>query len=465
MQGLQALYQASTPTASFDSAHVVPFTQCHPETRVTILRKIGSWITTPITDNNLSILWLTGPAGAGKSSIAATVCQDLREEHRIFANFFFSQRNGCTDSLPLFTTLAYQLSVLLPNLRQLIEDILRHDPAILSKPIQKQLQGLLIQPLNQLKLLESPIFLIIDGLDECEGEDTQCEIISLLAQLARQSSLPLRFLVFSRPESWIQDEFASDQVSPLTYKISLRQTAESDQDIRLFLRSNLCRIRESRKHRHAMVSAPIEWPSKDVYDTLVDLAGGMFIYPATVIRFIDDPNFSPVDRLANIISGTSLTCGSPIPHLDQLYTSILSATFDPKRSVTIMIAFFILLDSQICKREVIGVLENLLKLGTGGGYRALRSLHSLVYIPESIAVNRDRIEIDEYRVLLESEPPRVYHKSFRDFLLNPERSRTLYISPFRVHSELAVACIKTLMDFKLKPQSRLSWCKPGLHFI
>ena len=44
------------------------------------------------------------------------------------------------------------------------------------------------------------------------------------------------------------------------------------------------------------------WPSYSVLDDLVDKASGQFIYPATVLKFVGNPNYRPTDRLDIIAS-------------------------------------------------------------------------------------------------------------------------------------------------------------------
>ena len=68
------------------------------------------------------------------------------------------------------------------------------------------------------------------------------------------------------------------------------------------------------------------WPSYRILDVLVDKASGQFIYPATVLKFVGDPNYRPTDRLDIItsmpaISPSALT-PKPLGALDQLYSQI-----------------------------------------------------------------------------------------------------------------------------------------------
>ncbi|KAJ7289628.1 hypothetical protein C8J57DRAFT_1027710, partial [Mycena rebaudengoi] len=54
-----------------------------------------------------------------------------------------------------------------------------------------------------------PLTILIDGLDECEGQDVQQEIPRAIRNTSSTDSLPLRFIIASRPESHIRDVFDS----------------------------------------------------------------------------------------------------------------------------------------------------------------------------------------------------------------------------------------------------------------
>src|SRR5258708_28692611 len=93
----------------------VPQRRVHPGTRERVLSQIKAWI------DNLNaterILWLHGPAGVGKSAIAQTITRSYTTE-KVPANFFFfhsdSDRNNGNR---LFTTLAWQFTSSIPDIK------------------------------------------------------------------------------------------------------------------------------------------------------------------------------------------------------------------------------------------------------------------------------------------------------------------------------------------------------------
>ena len=73
------------------------------------------------SETSRPILWLYGPAGAGKSAIAQTIAEKCDETGHLSASFFFSRTSpGRDDMNHLIPTLAYQLALLFPETRPFI---------------------------------------------------------------------------------------------------------------------------------------------------------------------------------------------------------------------------------------------------------------------------------------------------------------------------------------------------------
>ena len=102
--------------------------------------------------------------------------------------------------------------------------------------------------------------------------------------------------------------------------------AEANDDIQTFFCLGFTEIHDSPKHRLTMSNVAKPWPSYCILDDLVDKASGQFIYPATVLKFVGDPNYQPTDCLdiitsIPVISPSALT-PKPLGVLDQLYTQV-----------------------------------------------------------------------------------------------------------------------------------------------
>ncbi|TFK32202.1 hypothetical protein BDQ12DRAFT_692836 [Crucibulum laeve] len=175
-KGMDLLLERIAPGAFHNSEERFDPPKCHPRTRVAVLNKISNWVEDPM--KKTSIMWMYGPAGAGKSAIAQTIAEKYDSSY-LAASFFFARTSTDRNtSKPLIVTLAYQLLVSIPTFKLHVENIIENDPSIFSKSLETQMKTLIVEPL--LKVLTAfsnmppdsrrwPHLIIIDGLDECQG--------------------------------------------------------------------------------------------------------------------------------------------------------------------------------------------------------------------------------------------------------------------------------------------------------
>ena len=160
-------------------------TVCQPGTRERVISQIMEWAENR-DDRSRPICWLHGPAGTGKSSIAHTIAETFSEKHWLVLNFFFSHVNrpDRTSLSKFFTTIAYQLaaSEALPSAQQSIGQVILKDPRVLTANFETQLQKLICGPIAADTPSRPHIFIIIDGLDECESHAHQTQLVKLLAK-------------------------------------------------------------------------------------------------------------------------------------------------------------------------------------------------------------------------------------------------------------------------------------------
>ena len=131
------------------------------------------------------ILWLLAPAGSGKSAILQNIAEEFDESGRLAASFFFSRTVAKRNTENhLISTIAYQLARSIPAAGRYIEEAVDYDPSIFGRTLQVQLERLFIQPLVRASRLDPhsgahwPTVLVIDGLDECDGNQNQVSILS-----------------------------------------------------------------------------------------------------------------------------------------------------------------------------------------------------------------------------------------------------------------------------------------------
>jgi hypothetical protein len=331
------------------------------------------------------------------------------------ASFFFKRGHSSRgNATKLFFTIAYQLAVPknLSDLHRVISRRVEDDPSILRRSLSLQLQRLIVEPCRQISP-SHPAVIVIDGLDECDDQIIQQEILRSIGNAIRHEYLPLRFLVASRPEPHIRDIFAGPCLKRCHHPLNLEQSFE---DIHKYLVDEFTRIHT--EHHETMATVPHPWPAAQVIWRLVDKSSGYFIYASTVIKFIDDKNFRPTERLEIIMGVAEPDSESPFSSLDQLYTQILvnvPQTIRPQllRILTIIVAK---LDLKVPH------IERLLELKPGDVQLALRGLHSIV------RMNGPR-------------PITVYHASFLDFLDSPTRSGMFYVGP-QQRTDLACHILK-----------------------
>ncbi|KAJ6465430.1 hypothetical protein C8R45DRAFT_495844 [Mycena sanguinolenta] len=87
-RGIDILHHAVALAAMHDSAESYPQPRCHPETRTEMLEDLRYWALNTDTRQH-NILWLYGPAGAGKSAIMQNLACRLQNAECLGGSFFF----------------------------------------------------------------------------------------------------------------------------------------------------------------------------------------------------------------------------------------------------------------------------------------------------------------------------------------------------------------------------------------
>ncbi|KAF9255041.1 hypothetical protein L218DRAFT_1037725, partial [Marasmius fiardii PR-910] len=125
-------------------------------------------------------------------------------------------------------------------------------------------------------------------------------------------TLPLDFLIFSRPEPHISDIFHHKTFIPSPTLLDLGDYAKDAwEDIKRYLDHHFARIRE--EHWRTLPSRQASWPGDDAILELLCRATGQFIYATTVVKFIDTGKLpiTPGERLQVILSLYRVSNSSP----------------------------------------------------------------------------------------------------------------------------------------------------------
>ena len=154
------------------------------------------WIEEP--NPRSSVFLIQGRTRVEKTAFMQTIAEQLQAENRQLHACFFFQRDvvGCDNMDQLFSTLAYQLAINIPSMREHIEQAMMDDPALPMRSAATQLQKLIIIPFKLLPTPRSspPLILIIDGLDECDGKESRDAFLELLSQVLKDS-VTIQFII------------------------------------------------------------------------------------------------------------------------------------------------------------------------------------------------------------------------------------------------------------------------------
>ncbi|KAJ7663210.1 hypothetical protein DFH06DRAFT_345805 [Mycena polygramma] len=184
-----------------------------------------------------TVLWVHGPAGAGKSAIMHTLAERLMAQGRLGGAFFFKREHATRgNAKALFVTIALQLAVNSAELKPRISQIVEENPTLVSRSISVHLRELILKPCTGLP--EPPWTILIDGLDECEGQSVQQEILRLILH-STHPQIPLRYMIASRPEAHIRGALDEPSRHPLYRAFDVESCFD---DVRRYLVAEFARI-------------------------------------------------------------------------------------------------------------------------------------------------------------------------------------------------------------------------------
>lgn len=439
---LENVYQEAVLTklrvverAGFNAHADADNARCYRGTRTDILHQILEWGTTYDSQN---IFWLNGMAGTGKSTISRTIAQKFARKGILGASFFFKRGEGDRGHAAFFfSTIAAQLIQHIPPLAYHIRDEIKADPNIHNKPLREQLDKLIVNPIKNLPKQSQPstIALVIDALDECDNLSEIRHIIQLLSRAKHFGSIWLKFFVTSRPELLIKLGFGD--ISGKYEDLVLQEIPQPiiKHDIHIFLTHELTKIRDDyNKHLEPALQLSPDWPGPEQIRKLVEMAAPLFIFAATVCRFIQDRRLGgPQDQLSSILgqqeSRTSNLERTYRPVLDRLFTEL------DEKQVRIVAEKF---------QKIVGSIVIL------ASPLSMTSLSKLIGLP----MNSIKDQLDFFHSVLRippdrSSPIRPLHLSFREFLVDPEKGKEQERYPFwiderEIHERLAAQCLHLL---------------------
>ena len=375
------------------------------------------------------MMWLSGPAGAGKTAIAGSVAERCANEGILAAGFFFSAFSGSLNRRSkrcFIATLAHHMSghrTLHQFERELLMAV-QHQPDIFHKNLREQAECLLVGPFraiwNECDKQSWPKVIIVDGLDEVEAEqyhdptrqescraheDDQLEILNVLLALSQCPTFPFRVFIASRPERIISD-FFSASARASTIDLFLDYKYNPDADITRYLGSKFAAIRR----RNGISDA--SWPGQAALDQIVSISSGQFVVPTTIVRWIEAG--VPQQQLNDVLQQEWMRVGSrnPFAALDALYRHILKRAHNPDDDPRLVVKWILSIATRDASGSSAQFWRQLLESVEGELKYRMEPISSLVFVPPH-----------------DSTSPRItiYHKSLIDFLCAETRSGDLFV--------------------------------------
>ncbi|KAF1828915.1 hypothetical protein BDW02DRAFT_584119 [Decorospora gaudefroyi] len=281
-----------------------------------------------------------------------------------------------------------------------------------------------------------------DKSTSCGGTEAFDVFIAVTNSDPTRTKVPLRIVVTNRPELHIRlgfREMLNGTYQDLVLHEVLRITIEHD--IRLFLEHELSAIQKERR-------LALDWPATQQILALVELAVPLFIYAATVCRYVGTKGGDPKEYLNKVLQYPK----AAFSQLDRTYLPVLDQLLGEQEErdredwlqvFRGLVGSIVILESPLS----IGSLARLLQVSRKQVKRRLDALHSVLSIPNGGLV-----------------PIRILHLSFREFLIDPQKQGK---SPFWVdekstHIKLASRCLKLMSSQSGLRQDMCSLVDPGV---
>ena len=386
---------------------------CTKDTRVDVINQIMEWVKETDSTKAPSVYWLTGLAGLGKTTIAYTICEELKAAGFEFVSFFCSRQLDSKDSKLLVTTICRDLAALFSSFASELLPVLERDSNIAHAGLPLQMEELLTNPwkasLSHRDCLPVPI-VVVDALDESDRGTLFLKEILDAVDSGELSGI--KFLVTSRPEPTLLDLCKSFALNAVC-KLHEIDVSNVQKDIEKYLFSALPDLKDE--------------------PNLVKLASqsqGFFIYAATAVRFISPPSqpFSVNEKrkeLQNIVNSWPVSSrGSERNAVDELYQKILGGAFS---DVRISDERLHILHTVLCaeSRISMSVIAHLSNSDQDTVEKTVESLHAVLFVSSK------------------DECVYWYHTSFPDFIVTPGRAKfTIFLKQGCPSQEINVFCDK-----------------------
>jgi hypothetical protein len=399
---------------------------CWTGTRTPLLRSIRNWFEEDITSSSKLVYWLNGVAGTGKTTIAQSVAEACAGKEQLLASFFFTRKDlARRDASSVIPTLAYQFALWSGGrYASQICDAIAEMPDIRHKTVE-------LQATRLLPVLDPPhprpvLLIVLDALDECDQTNGRegGDLIPILTRWLTPS-LRIKLLITSRTERSIVHMFNRSDLGGSTTTVALHQDIEDHVvggDIEKFLTGSFIKLATDR-------SIPMPFPLEHELRELISRSGRLFIYAATILRWVSDADDDPGLRVQQVLAQDSGGNAYQHQELDAIYSHIIQkasvTSGDPIHHIQglhDLLSTIVILHEEQRKQSVAALSGSGLVTDT-----LLSRLSAVLFIdPEDFV--------------------RLAHHSFSDFLLSSSRCTDdlIRIDVYESHQRLSLHCLQIM---------------------
>jgi WD40 repeat protein len=213
------------------------------------------WMQNPISSQTL---WINGPPGSGKSILSSFLINHFRTSGIDCNYYFFRFGDRSQPSAGCFLrSLAFQIAQQSPVYRKRLEELCDTGARLEKNDVKSLWEKLFLSVLGPLEK-NSPIYIVVDGLDESDSPQTLMALLS-----STPPSIPLRLVIVSRSTTVLSSAFEKFPESMPVTSISAESTGE---DIPLFVEKELQSMHGSTLLR------------RKVMDEVIQRASGNFLW-------------------------------------------------------------------------------------------------------------------------------------------------------------------------------------------
>ena len=382
--------------------------KCTAGSREWVLKQVFTWFNETTSENRAFVI--SDVAGMGKSVIAAVVCKRFAEH--VGASHFFKYNNSRYNNPKFFLqSLAWHLSEVIPVYK---DALIQKLSANLGDPLNDMnIQGifsvLFKEPFSSISDPGKRILIVLDAVDESEYRGRH-ELAELISNRFHELPSYLRFLITTRRQDNLV--FAFRELKPLSMQANDKENLN---DIKIVLHDKIPSSNQS---------AP------DFINSLAKKCDGSMLYAYVLTElYKDNSSVFAIDSLPRHVEGYFRICFERL-ELDLLKLVGVSRT-----------SFLSLLGALAVAKKPLP--EEF--LGTIFGF-------------ENPADAKDKLAkaINVLSLFLTKEDKGIsfFHKSVRDWLVDPCREHYPHINVQYGHKILFDLCVKKLDELKRKGVSK-----------